>query len=52
PHVNSLPPPPAKYFLHWMILAPQNANVSDINELVLEQMAGEQQVYISTDKVI
>ena len=34
-----------------MILAPQNANVSDLNELILQQMAGDACQYSSADKI-
>jgi len=35
-----------------MILAPRNANVSDLNESILQQMAGEARQYFSADKII
>ena len=46
----SLPPP--KYFLNWMILAPQNSNVSSINETLLDRMNGDVKTYYSTDQII
>jgi hypothetical protein len=35
-----------------MILAPRNADVSEINVDVLSKMAGEEQAYFSTDKMV
>lgn len=52
PRVNSHPPPPPEYFQHRMILAPRNDDVSDINQDVLDRMAGESRTYYSADKII
>jgi ATP-dependent exoDNAse (exonuclease V) alpha subunit len=35
-----------------MILAPRNANVANLNECILERMAGEARQYFSADKII
>jgi hypothetical protein len=52
PGINSTPPPPPEYFLNRMILAPRNADVSEINEMVLQSMTGDSRTYISADKII
>jgi ATP-dependent exoDNAse (exonuclease V) alpha subunit len=50
--VSSNPPPPPDYFLKRMILAPRNANVADLNDHILERMAGEAHQYFSADKIV
>jgi hypothetical protein len=52
PGISSNPPPPPDYFLNRMILAPRNADVSEINGDVLSKMAGEEQAYFSADKMV
>ncbi|KAJ7042293.1 hypothetical protein C8F04DRAFT_946090, partial [Mycena alexandri] len=52
PGISSIPPPPPDYFLHRMILAPRNADVSEINDTVLAAMSGDSRTYYSADKVI
>ena len=47
PGIDSVPPPPPDYFLNCMILAPQNANVQDMNEQILKHMPGQAQQYIN-----
>ena len=47
----TLPLPP-EYFLNWMILAPQNIDIGEINQEILDQMAGDSQRYISADELI
>jgi hypothetical protein len=41
-----------EYFLDHMILAPQNLDVSDVNNNILNRMAGDEHVYYSVDEVI
>lgn len=52
PAINTTPPPPPDYFLQRMILAPRNADVSDVNHTILAQMSGEEHVYFSADQLI
>ncbi|KAJ6488787.1 hypothetical protein C8R45DRAFT_826672, partial [Mycena sanguinolenta] len=52
PGISRTPPPPPDYFLNRMILAPRNADVSEINGTVLSAMSGEARTYFSADKVI
>ncbi|KAJ6462016.1 hypothetical protein C8R47DRAFT_993199, partial [Mycena vitilis] len=52
PGINSLPPPPPEYFMNRMILAPRNADVSEINGTVLDRMSGDTRTYFSADKII
>ncbi|KAJ6609958.1 hypothetical protein B0H10DRAFT_1717022, partial [Mycena sp. CBHHK59/15] len=52
PGIGSTPPPPPEYFMNHMILAPRNADVSEINGTVLEAMSGEERAYFSADKII
>ena len=51
PAIDSAPPPPPKYFLNRMILAPQNIDVAEINQEILDRMQGPSQQYISTDEI-
>ena len=50
--VDVNPPPPAGYFLDCMILSPRNADVADLNQLLLDQMAGEAHQYVSADTIV
>lgn len=50
--IDSIPPPPADFFLNRTILAPHNVNVSDTKDIVLEWMSGQTETFISADKVI
>ena len=52
PDVNSNPPPPPDYFLNRMILAPQNSDVGELNQQILDRMSGDVQQYISADDMI
>ena len=52
PAIDSIPPPPPKYFLNCMILAPRNIDVGEINQEILDRMAGESCQYISADEII
>jgi DNA replication protein DnaC len=52
PGINSPEPPPPDYFLNRMILAPRNADVSDINGTILDHMAGETHTFYSANEVI
>ncbi|KAJ2913726.1 hypothetical protein MD484_g6699, partial [Candolleomyces efflorescens] len=52
PDIDSPVPPPPNYFLDRMILAPRNADVSDINEAILNRMVGHRHTYISADQVV
>jgi len=52
PDVNSNPPPPPDYFLNQMILAPQNADVGELNQQILDRMSGDVQQYISADDML
>lgn len=52
PAINSTPPPPPDYFLNRMILAPRNINVGEINQEILDRMAGDSHQYISADEII
>jgi ATP-dependent DNA helicase PIF1 len=51
PVVASNPPPPPGYFLDWIILAPRNSDVDDMNIKLLSMMSGEEQVFYSADSV-
>jgi hypothetical protein len=44
--------PPSDYFLTRMILAPKNSHVNDVNDILLERMAGNTKVYFSADEII
>ncbi|KAJ7431115.1 hypothetical protein B0H11DRAFT_1730821, partial [Mycena galericulata] len=52
PGIGSTPPPPPDFFLNRMILAPRNADVSEINETVLNSLSGASRTYFSADKII
>lgn len=52
PGISSTPPPPPDFFLNRMILAPRNADVSEINNTVLNSLSGDARTYISADKII
>jgi len=52
PGIDSPEPPPPDYFLNQMILAPRNADVSDINDTILDCMAGETHTFYSANEVI
>ena len=52
PAINSNPPPSPEYFLNRMILAPRNADVSDLNLQILDRMSGDVRQYISADDMI
>ena len=52
PGVEMNPPPPPEYFLNRMILAPQNTDVSDINQQILECMSGDVRQYVSADEIV
>lgn len=52
PGVSSKPPPPPEYFLDRAILAARNDHVNQLNVHVLEQLDGEERVYMSADTVI
>ncbi|KAJ7241919.1 hypothetical protein B0H12DRAFT_1023935, partial [Mycena haematopus] len=52
PGIHSTPPPPPDFFLNRMILAPRNADVSDINDTVLNSLSGVSRTYFSADKII
>lgn len=44
PDIDSPNAPPPDYFLNRMILAPQNSDVADLNDIILDRMAGDAQV--------
>lgn len=50
--IDSNPPPPPEHFLNRMILAPRNADVSEINSTVLQSVSGVSRTYFSADKII
>ena len=52
PAIDSTPPPPPEYFLNRMILAPRNVDVGEINQEILDLMAGDSRQYISADEII
>jgi hypothetical protein len=52
PGISSTPPPPADYFLNRMILAPRNADVSELNTTVLSKLTGDARTYYSAEKII
>lgn len=52
PNVHCRPTPPPDYFSQRMILAPRNADVSNINMEVLRRMAGDEYTFHSADKVV
>jgi ATP-dependent exoDNAse (exonuclease V) alpha subunit len=52
PAIDTTPPPPPEYFLNRMILAPRNIDVGDINQEILDRMAGDSRRYISADEII
>ena len=52
PAIDSTPPPPPEYFLNRMILAPRNIDVGEINQEILDRMAGDSHQYISADEII
>ena len=52
PSISRHPPPPPEYFLNRMILAPRNADVTKINNMILRDMSGEGRTYVSADSMI
>ena len=52
PSISCHPPPPPDYFLNRMILAAQNADVGELNNMVLNQMSGNMRTYFSVDTLI
>ena len=48
---NTLIPPPVDYFLDHAILAPQNIDVQETNEKILEKMQGDEIIYHSADSI-
>lgn len=52
PGIDLPHPPPPEYFLDRMILAPRNADVSELNNTVLDAMAGEKRIFISAEELI
>ena len=52
PGIDLPQPPSPEYFLDRMILAPRNLDVSDVNNAILNRMAGDEHVYYSVDEVI
>ncbi|KAJ6492185.1 hypothetical protein C8R45DRAFT_762341, partial [Mycena sanguinolenta] len=52
PGIATTPPPPPEYFMNRMTLTPRNADVSEINNTVLEAMSGDARTYFSADKII
>ncbi|KAF9472800.1 hypothetical protein BDN70DRAFT_818127, partial [Pholiota conissans] len=52
PGIDSTLPPAPDYFLRRMILAPRNIDVRDLNERILNKMAGESKQYISADQIM
>ena len=51
PNVHSVPSPPPEYFLNRMILTSRNSDVN-VNETLLNRMAGNSKTYYSADQVI
>jgi hypothetical protein len=51
PGVDSVPPPPPKYFLGRTILAPRNHDVAEINDKILDRMSGASRTYMSADSI-
>ncbi|THH03718.1 hypothetical protein EW146_g10359 [Bondarzewia mesenterica] len=52
PGIDSLQPPPPEYFLNRMILAARNDQVYGINQEVLQQLSGEEKVFLSADSIV
>ena len=52
PGISCHPPPPPDYFLHRMILAARNADVGELNDLILNQMSGNMRTYFSVDTMV
>jgi hypothetical protein len=52
PALHTIPPPPPEYFLNRMILAPRNADVAELNQQILDRMAGVTRSYISADQIL
>src|SRR4051812_20862969 len=52
PAIDSTPPPPPEYFVNYMILAPQNIDVGEINQEILDHMASDSHQYISANEII
>ena len=52
PGIDSDEPPSADYFTDRMILAPRNADVSQINQLLLDRMAGDAVQYVAADALL
>ena len=51
PGIRSTPPPPPRYFLDRIVLAPRNNDVDDMKKL-LGMMSGEEEVFNSADIVV
>jgi hypothetical protein len=51
PNLDSQTPPP-EYFLNRIILAPRNSDVNDVNEILLDRMAGDVTTFYSADQII
>lgn len=52
-HEISAPtPPPAHFFRQRTILSARNQDVTEINNIILNQMPGEERVYLSADTVL
>ena len=52
PGIGSAPHSQGEYFLEQMILAPQNSDIGDLNQRILELMSGEEEVFLSVDNVV
>jgi hypothetical protein len=52
PSISSDPPPSPAYFLNRNILAPRNADVTDLNNSILSLMFGDDIVVYSADSVV
>ncbi|OJT14231.1 ATP-dependent DNA helicase PIF1 [Trametes pubescens] len=50
--ITSHLPPPPDYFLNRSILSARNEDVDDVNQRVLDCLAGEEQVFHSVDSII
>lgn len=46
------PIPPAHYFQERLILAPRNDEVENLNTTILNRLPGEEQTYLSADRVV
>ena len=52
PGISSQESPLPEYFLDWMILTPQNKEVHEINQFVLDCFQGDERVFLSADSII